>query len=92
MSIHKQRKNRKRRWGKYIQQNRTQPQKEQNNAIYSYLDGPRDYHTKSDRERQKSHAVTYIENLKNDANELISKIERDCYQRGWGRDKLGVQD
>ena len=42
--------------------------KEWNNAICSNMDGPRDYHmkwSKSDRERQISHDVTYIWNLKN---------------------------
>ena len=36
-------------------------------AICSHTDGPRDYHTKSsmpDKERQISHAITYVWNLK----------------------------
>ena len=37
--------------------------KELNNAIFSNMDGPRDYHTKSDRERQISHTA-YMWNLK----------------------------
>ena len=46
------------------------------------MDGPRDYHTnqsKSDRERQISHDITYMWNLKknNDTNELIYKTETD---------------
>ena len=49
--------------------------KEGNNAICSNMDGPRDYHiklSKSDRERQISYDITYIQNLKkNDTNELI---------------------
>ena len=41
--------------------------KEQNNAICSNIDGPRDCHTewtKSDRERQISYDITYTWNLK----------------------------
>ena len=37
--------------------------KEWNNAIFSNIDGPRDYHTKwskSDRERQISYDTTYM--------------------------------
>ena len=56
--------------------------KEQNNAICSNMDGPRDYQTKwskSDRERQILYDITYMWNLilKNDANELIYKTETD---------------
>ena len=53
---------------------------EQNNAICSYMDGPRDYHTKqskSDRERQIPYGITYMWNLKYDTNELIYKTETD---------------
>ena len=50
---------------------------EWNNAIYSNIDGPRDYHTKSDRERQISYDITYMWNLKNDTNGLIYKTETD---------------
>ena len=49
------------------------------NAICSYMDGPRDYHTKwsrSERERQISY-ITYMQNLKYDTNELIYETERD---------------
>ena len=54
--------------------------KEQNNAISSNMDGPRDYHTKwskSDRERQIWHHSYVVSNLKNDTNELIYKTETD---------------
>ena len=56
--------------------------KEWNNAIYSYMDGPKDYHTKwsqSDRERQISYNMTYMWNLKKkkDTNELIYKTATD---------------
>ena len=51
--------------------------KEWNNAICSNMDGPRDYHTKSDREIQISYDITYMWNLKNDTNELIYKTETD---------------
>ena len=64
--------------------------KEQNDAICSDMDGPRDYHTKwskSDRERQLSYDVTYTWNqiFKNDTNELIYKQiskSNSSYQQG----------
>ena len=53
--------------------------KEWNNTVCSYLDGPRDYHTKwskSDWERQISYDIAYMWNLKKkDTNELIYKTE-----------------
>ena len=63
--------------------------KEQNNAICSNMDWPRDYHTewsKSDRERQTSYDTTHTWNLiiKNDTNELIYKTETDLY-RCWNQ-------
>ena len=64
------------------------------------MDGPCDYHTKS--ERQMPHDVTYMWNLnKNDRNECIYKAETDSqtwktnyrYQgERKGRDKLGAWD
>ena len=45
-----------------------------NNAICSNMDGPRGYLTKrskSERERQILYDITYMWNLKYDANELI---------------------
>ena len=54
--------------------------KEQNNAICSNMDGPRDYHTKrskSERERQIPYDITYMWNIKYDTNELIYKTETD---------------
>ena len=54
--------------------------KEWNNAIYSNIDGPRDYHTKwskSERERQIPYDITYMWNLKYDTNELLCKTETD---------------
>ena len=44
------------------------------------MDGPRDYHTKwskSDRERQISYDITYMQNLKKCTSELIYKTETD---------------
>ena len=66
----------------YTQRNITWPWKEWNNAICSYMDGTRDYHTmwsKLDRERQVSHNITYMWNLKKkkDIIELIYKAEID---------------
>ena len=51
-----------------------------NNAICSYMDGPRDYHTKrskSERKRQISYDITYMWNLKYDTNELSDETETD---------------
>ena len=55
--------------------------KEQNNAICSNMEGPRDCHTewsKSDREGEISYAIPYMWNLKrNDTNEITYETERD---------------
>ena len=54
--------------------------KERNNAICSYMDKPRDCHTKgskSYRERQTPYDVTYMWNLKYDTNKHIYKTETD---------------
>ena len=57
--------------------------KQQNDAICSNMDGPRDYHGprdyqgKSDRERQISYDITYLWSLKNDTNEFINETEID---------------
>ena len=53
-------------------------QKEQNNAICSDMDGPRDCHTewsKSERERQILYNIAYMWNLENGTDELICKAE-----------------
>ena len=50
------------------------------NAICSNMDATRDYHTKwskSERERQTPYDITYMWNLKYDANEPIYETERD---------------
>ena len=41
------------------------------------MDATRDYHTKSERERQILYDVTYTWNLKYGTNELINKTETD---------------
>ena len=41
------------------------------------MDGPREYHIKSDIERQILYDVTYMQNLKTHANELIYRTEID---------------
>ena len=54
--------------------------KEQNNAICSHMDGPRDYLTKwnkPNRARQIPYDIIYMWNLKYDPNELIYKVETD---------------
>ena len=43
----------------------------------SNTDKPRDYRTKSERERQTSYNSTCTWNLKNNTSELIHKIETD---------------
>ena len=35
-------------------------------GCYSNMDGPRDHHTKSERERQRQYDITYMWNLKHD--------------------------
>ena len=54
-------------------------EKEQNNSIWSNMDGPTDCHTelsKSDREWQMLYDITYMWNLKKKAtNELSYKPE-----------------
>ena len=52
-----------RRCGLYIQWNITQTKK-WNNATFRNMDGPRDYHTKSDIERQILYDITYVWNQK----------------------------
>ena len=50
--------------------------KNENNAICSNMDGPRDYHTKlskSDRERQISYDAAYMWNLKKVQMNLFTK-------------------
>ena len=78
--------------------------KEWNNAIYSNMDGTRDYHTKwskSKSKREISHDITYMCNLKkNDTNEVIyrqkqtHRLQKQTYgcQRGEAgkRGRLGV--
>ena len=77
-------------------------QKEElSNAIFSTMDGSRDYHTKwsiyhieSHRERQISHTA-YMWNLKiKSTNELIYKTEPQTFKTKLmgGKDKLGVWD
>ena len=54
--------------------------KEWNNAIYSNLKRPRDYHTKwskSERERQLPYGITFMWNLKYDTSELLYETEID---------------
>ena len=69
------------------------------------MDTTRDYHTKRsklERERQISHEVTYMWNLKDDTNEPIYKTETDSQtqrtdlwlpkRRERGRGGLGLWD
>ena len=77
--------------------------REWNKAMCSNMNGPGDYHTKwskSDRERQISHAITYMWNLKkrykwtdlqirNRLTDIGNKLMVTKGEKG-GRDKLGV--
>ena len=62
------------------------------------MDGPRDDHTKSERERQIPYAIIHMCNLKYDTNELNLQSRNRLtdmvteVELGWGRDKLGVWD
>ena len=53
---------------------------EWNNAIFSNMDGLRDYHTKcnmSEREKQILYDITHMWNLKYDTNEPVYETETD---------------
>ena len=53
-------------------------EKEPNNVICSNMDGPGDYHVKSDREGEKLYGISHMWTLKKKwYNELTYKIERD---------------
>ena len=65
------------------------------------IDGPRYYHTKSDRERQISYNITYMWNLKQKDSFMnlftkqkqIHRLGKQNYDYQWGKvgaDKLGV--
>ena len=63
-----------------LKPNITQPlkKKEQNNAVCTNMVEARDCHTewnKSDRERQISYDITYVQSKKNSTNKLICKTE-----------------
>ena len=67
-------------WYTYTMEYYSATKKELNNAICNNIDATRDYHTKwskSERERQIPHDITYMWNLKYDTNELIYKTETD---------------
>ena len=51
--------------------------KERYHAICNNVDGPREYRTKQERERQTPYNITYIRNLNYDPNELIYETEID---------------
>ena len=58
--------------------------KEWNNAMWSNMDGPRNYHTKwskSDRERQISYDITYMWNLKYDTSELTKQKQPQRHRK-----------
>ena len=68
-------------WYIYTMEYYSPIKKEWNIAICNNMNGPKDYHTKwskSDIERQ-IYDSTYMWNLKNNANELIYKIETDSH-------------
>ena len=47
------------------------------NAICSNMDGPKDDHSKSEKERQIPHDITCVWNLKYNTNEEVYKTETD---------------
>ena len=75
--------------------------KEQNDAICSNMDGPRDYHTKwSQKEKDKYHMVSLICGIWNMTQMNLSTKQKqthrhreqtcDCQGGGsWGRDGMG---
>ena len=53
-------------------------EKEWINAIWSNMDGPRDYHTNwSKSDKDKYHMISLICGIKKNTNELIKKTETD---------------
>ena len=65
--------------------------KEQNNAICSHMDGPRDSHaewSKSERERQIPYDIIYIWNLIYGTDEPFHRKEN----HGHGKQTSGCQD
>ena len=63
--------------GVYIDNGILLSHKKWNNAIFSNMNGPRDYYTKwnkSERERQIPHDITYMWNLKYDKNAKQKQI------------------
>ena len=70
----------KKMWYIYTMEYYSAIKKEQNNAICSNMDGPRDDHTKwskSQRERQIPYDITYMWNLNYGTNEPIYKTGKD---------------
>ena len=81
--------------------------KEWNNAIFSNMDGPRDYHTKwSKSDKDKYHIISLMCRIeRNDTNELIYTTKKDSQtwkkklwlpqgkgiREGWIR-RLGLED
>ena len=66
------------------------------------MDGPRDFHTKTEREIQIPYAIIYTWNLKYDTNESIYETDHETQRtdvqlprrrQGWGRNGVaaGVQ-
>ena len=92
-------------WYPYTMEYYSAIKKEQNNAICSSMDGPRDYHSKwskSDRERQTSYNIIYMWNPTKWYKLTYCKAETDSQTsqtnlglpKGQveGRDGLGVED
>ena len=62
-----------------------------NNDICSNMDGPRDDHSKSDKEGQIPYDITFMWNLKYDTNEHIYETKTDLQRspRGLGKARTG---
>ena len=76
-------------WYIYTKEYYSAIKKERNSAICSHRDGPRDSHTKSDKDRQIPYDINYVWNLKikvqmNLEKSLRDRIQTYGYQRGWG--------
>ena len=87
----------------HIQLNVTQPQKEWNNDICSYMDGPRDDHTKQNKPETETNTTWYHLNVdskicskwtdlwnRNKLTDTENRLVVAKEERRWGRKELGI--
>ena len=90
----------KKMWYKYTMEYYLAIKKNEIMPFYSNMGGPRDYHTKSDRERQISYNITYMWNLKEVIQMKISTKQKQTHRyreqaygwqgwRGVGEGRIG---